>query len=100
MKFPEGRLYTIQLTSDEIDFLLQQDCFWKTYPDDSPEDTATLKIHRASDQRRQDRAIAWLYEQSLKRQEWLEEALRRKIRGQCTEEQSSESTTETEKSTT
>ena len=76
MKFPEGRVYTIQLTAEELIWLLTQSFLWKDYRGQEIAESVQLKIHKANGDRQQDNAVAYLYESSLKRQKWLEEKIR------------------------
>lgn len=93
MTFPEGRLYTIQFTGDELIWLLDQDFLWKDYAQDSVADTAQLKIHEANSNRQQDKAIAHLYKSTQERHDWLEEKLCEKIRElrECQKQESTSS---------
>lgn len=80
MKFPEGRLYTVQFTGEEIVWLLDQDFLWKDYERDSVADTAQMKVHTANELRQQDNAVAHLYESTRQRHDWLERVLRQKYK--------------------
>lgn len=61
-KFPEGRLYTIQLTDEELTWLTgllyEQEDLWKTLIDDSVTDHVFTKVCEANTLRQQDRAVA------------------------------------------